>query len=120
MTLGQALEKLRGPVNTTVRLKIARKGQEVPIELTIVRAGIRLAGATLQVAVNDGKLQIEVSGAAVLDFEKGAPITVVSMSSSEFFVGGGGHTRLAFERDAAGKATRLYSILVPGRSRVTE
>ena len=45
MTNGQALEKMRGPVNTTVRLRIARKGQDVPIELTIVRAGIRLAGA---------------------------------------------------------------------------
>jgi len=107
MTLGQAREKMRGPVNTTVRLKIARKGQDVPIELTIVRAGIRLAGADLQVAVNDGKLQIEASGAPVLDFEKAAPITVVPMSSNEFFVDGGDHTRLAFERDAAGKATRL-------------
>jgi CubicO group peptidase (beta-lactamase class C family) len=112
MTLNQALGKLRGPVNTTVRLKIARNGQAVPIELTIVRAGIRLAGADLQVVVNDGKLQIEASGAPVLDFEKGAPITVVPMSSNEFFVDGGNHTRLAFERDAAGKATRL--VLNPG------
>jgi hypothetical protein len=112
MTLNQALEKMRGPVNTSVRLKIARKGQDVPIELTIVRAGIRLAGADLQVAVNNGKLQVEASGAPVLDFEKGAPITVVPMSSNEFFVDGGDHTRLSFERDAAGKAARL--VLNPG------
>jgi CubicO group peptidase (beta-lactamase class C family) len=112
MTLSQALEKMRGPVNTAVRLRIARKGQDVPIELTIVRAGIRLAGAELQVAVNDGKLLIDAIGAPVLDFEKGAPITVVPMSSNEFLVDRGEHTRLAFERDEAGKATRL--VLNPG------
>jgi C-terminal processing protease CtpA/Prc len=100
MTLSQALEKMRGPVDTAVRLRIARKGQDVPIELTIVRAGIRLAGAELQVAVNDGKLLIDAIGAPVLDFEKGAPITVVPMSSNEFLVDRGEHTRLAFERDA--------------------
>jgi len=116
MTFGQALEKLRGPVDTTVCLKIAR-GQEAPIELTIVRAGVRLAGADLQVSVKDGKLQIEASGAPVLDFENGAPITVVPMSTNEFFVDGRDHTRLAFERDAAGKATRL--VLNPGPWQIT-
>ena len=117
MALNQALEQLRGPMDTTVRLKIARKGQDVPIELRIVRAGVRLAGADLQVAVNDGKLQIEASGAPVLDFQKGAPITVVPMSSNAFFVDGDDHTRLAFERDEAGKATRL--VLNPGPWQIT-
>jgi hypothetical protein len=69
-------------------------------------------GSDLQVAVNDGKLQIEANGAPALDFEKAAPITVVPMSSNEFFVDGGDHTRLAFERDETGKATRL--VLNPG------
>src|SRR5215470_7440319 len=117
MALNQALEQLRGPMDTTVRLKIARKGQDVPIELRIVRAGVRLAGADLQVAVNDGKLQIEASGAPVLDCQKGAPITVVPMSSNAFFVDGDDHTRLAFERDEAGKATRL--VLNPGPWQIT-
>jgi hypothetical protein len=101
-------------------LRIVRKGQDEPIELTIVRAPIRLqgAGADLQVAVKDGKLQIEVTGALpVLDFEKGAPITVVPMSSNEFFVDGGEHTRMAFLRDGAGKATDL--VLNPGRWQIT-
>ena len=53
MTNGQALEKMRGPVNTAIRLRTARERHDEPIELTIVRAGIRLAGADLQVAVND-------------------------------------------------------------------
>ena len=110
ITLNQALEKMRGPVNTKIRLRIVRNGNDEPIELTIVRA--QLQGADLQVAVNDGKLQIEASGAPVLDFEKGAPITVVPMSSDEFFVDGGDHTRMAFLRDKAGKPRDL--VLNPG------
>jgi CubicO group peptidase (beta-lactamase class C family) len=117
MTLNQALAKMRGPVNTRIRLRMARKGQDAPIELTIVRALIRLQGADLQVAVNDGKLQIEASGAPVLDFEKGAPITVVPMPSNEFFVDGGDHTRVTFLRDGAGKPTDL--VLNPGPWQIT-
>jgi len=37
LTLNQAVEKMRGPVNTKIRLKIIRNGQEKPIEVTIVR-----------------------------------------------------------------------------------
>jgi len=53
LSVNQAVEKLRGPVNTAVRLKIVRKGQDNPIEVSIVRALIRVAGtgADLQVAV---------------------------------------------------------------------
>ncbi len=119
-TLNQAIEKMRGPVNTSIRLRIMRKGRDEPTELTIVRAQIRLAGAgaDLQVAVKNGKLQIEASGALqVLDFEKGAPIAVVPMSSNEFFVDGGDHTRLAFLRDEVGKATGLA--LNPGPWQIT-
>jgi C-terminal processing protease CtpA/Prc len=115
MDLNQAIEKMRGPANTTIRLKIARKGQDAPIELEIVRAPIRRAGtgADLQVAAKDGKLQIEASGALpVLDFEKGTPIAVVPMSRDEFFVDGRDHTRLAFLHDDTGKATGL--VLNPG------
>jgi CubicO group peptidase (beta-lactamase class C family) len=120
MTLNQALQKLRGPANTTTRLSIARKGQGEPIELTIVRALIRPqgAGTDLQVAVKDGRLQIAASGTLpVLDFEQGAPITVVPMSGDEFFVDGGDHTRLAFQRDGANATTRL--VLNPGPWQIT-
>jgi hypothetical protein len=107
LTLNQALEKLRGPAGTTARLRIERKGQDAPIEVAIVRALIRL-GANLQVAVKDGKLMIEASGELpVLDFDKGAPVAVTAFSENEFFVNGGAHTRLAFERDQAGKTARL-------------
>jgi hypothetical protein len=78
---------------------------------------VPLQGADLQVAVNDSKLQIEASGAPVLDFEKGAPITVVPMASNEFFVDGGDHTRIAFLRDEVGKPTGL--VLNPGPWQIT-
>jgi hypothetical protein len=110
MTLGQVLAKMHGPVNTAIRLTIIRKGQDAPIELTIVRAAIRATpgGVDLQVAVNDGVLQIEATGALpVLDFEKGTPTKITATSSSEFFVDRGDHTRLAFMRDGAGKPTSL-------------
>jgi CubicO group peptidase (beta-lactamase class C family) len=120
MTLNQAIEKMRGPVNTESRLRIMRKGQDAPIELTIVRAPIRSqeAGGDLQIALKDGKLQIESSGALpVLDFEKGAPVAVVPMSSNEFFIDGGDHTRMAFLQDGAGKPTDL--VLNPGPWQIT-
>ena len=120
MDLNQAVEKMRGPVNTTLRLRIARKGQDAPIELAIVRGTIRKpgTGADLQVAAKDGKLQIEAGGALpVLDFEKGAPIAVVPMSRDEFFVDGGDHTRLAFLHDDPGKVTGL--VLNPGPWQIT-
>jgi carboxyl-terminal processing protease len=42
LTLNQAVEKMRGPVNTKIRLKIQRKGAEKPVEVTIVRDIIRV------------------------------------------------------------------------------
>jgi hypothetical protein len=120
MDFSQAIAKMRGLVNTTIRLRIARKGQDTPIEIEIVRGAIRRAGtgADLQVAVKDGRLQIENVGALpVLDFERGTPIAVVPISRDEFFVDGGDHTRLAFLHDEAGKATGLA--LNPGPWQIT-
>jgi hypothetical protein len=113
LSLGQAIEKMRGPVNTQVRLRIVRKGQDGPIELSLVRAQIRPQGlADLRVVNNDGQLLIEASGELpVLDFEKGAAITVVPTASNEFFVDGGDHTRLVFLRDGAGP---MRLVLNPG------
>jgi CubicO group peptidase (beta-lactamase class C family) len=118
LSLGQAIEKMRGPVHSQVRLRIVRKGQDGPIELSLVRAQIRLQGAAdLQVVNKDGKLLIKASGdLPILDFEKGAAITVVPMSSNEFFVDGGDHTRLAFLRDGAGP---MRLVLNPGPWQIT-
>src|ERR1700684_3104400 len=42
LTLNQAVEKMRGPVNTKIKLTIMRKGSDKPIEVTIVRDIIRV------------------------------------------------------------------------------
>ena len=41
LNLHQAFEKMRGPANTTVRLKIMRRGHDKPIELSVVRETFR-------------------------------------------------------------------------------
>src|SRR6185503_3170440 len=42
LTLNQAVEKMRGLVNTKINLRIMRKGFEKPVEVTIVRDIIRV------------------------------------------------------------------------------
>src|SRR6266571_2288946 len=42
LTLNQAVEKMRGPENSKIKLKIMRKGQDKPIEVTITRARIQV------------------------------------------------------------------------------
>jgi carboxyl-terminal processing protease len=42
LTLNQAVEKMRGPVNTKIRLTIMRKGADKPIEVSITRDIIRV------------------------------------------------------------------------------
>src|SRR3974377_2130219 len=42
LTLDQAVDKMRGPVNTKIKLTIIRKGSDKPIEVTIVRDIIRV------------------------------------------------------------------------------
>src|SRR5258708_39845592 len=48
LTLNQAIEKMRGPANTKVKLKIKRDGQESPIELSITRAIIKARSKEVQ------------------------------------------------------------------------
>jgi carboxyl-terminal processing protease len=42
LTLNQAVDKMRGPVNSKIKLTIMRKGADKPIELTIMRDIIRV------------------------------------------------------------------------------
>jgi carboxyl-terminal processing protease len=37
LTLNQAVDKMRGPINTKLKIRIVRKGQDKPIELTLTR-----------------------------------------------------------------------------------
>ena len=45
LTLNQAVEKMRGPVNTKIKLTIMRKGQDKPVEVSITRDIIRVRSA---------------------------------------------------------------------------
>jgi carboxyl-terminal processing protease len=42
LTLNQAVEKMRGPVNTKIKLTVTRKGRDKPIVVTMVRDVIRV------------------------------------------------------------------------------
>jgi carboxyl-terminal processing protease len=42
LTLNQAVDKMRGPVNSPIRLKILRKGLDKPLDLSITRDTIRV------------------------------------------------------------------------------
>ena len=42
LTLSEAVDKMRGPVNSQIRLMILRKGEKKPLEITITRAIIRV------------------------------------------------------------------------------
>jgi len=42
LTLNQAVDKMRGPENSKINLKIMRKGQDKPIEVSITRARIQV------------------------------------------------------------------------------
>ena len=53
LTLNQAVEKMRGPVNTKIRLKIIRKGKDAPIEVTLVRDNIRVRSVRARVEQDD-------------------------------------------------------------------
>src|SRR6202171_5016675 len=42
LTLNQAVEKMRGPVNTSIKIRIMRKGQDKPVEMTLTRDVIKV------------------------------------------------------------------------------
>ena len=42
LTLNQAVDKMRGPVNTPIKLRIVRKGVEKPVEMTLTRDVIKV------------------------------------------------------------------------------
>src|SRR5450830_1397258 len=53
LTLNQAVEKMRGPVNTKIKLTVMRKGQDKPIEVSIMRDIIRVRAVRSQVEGED-------------------------------------------------------------------
>ena len=53
LTLNQAVEKMRGPVNTKIKLTILRKGKDKPIDVTITRDLIRVRSVRSKVEGDD-------------------------------------------------------------------
>ena len=53
LTLNQAIEKMRGPVNTKIKLRIMRKGQDKPVEVSITREVIRVRSVRSQLEGDD-------------------------------------------------------------------
>lgn len=53
LTLNQAVEKMRGPVNTKINLRVMRKGQDKPVEISITRDIIRVRAVRSNVNGDD-------------------------------------------------------------------
>jgi carboxyl-terminal processing protease len=53
LTLNQAVDKMRGPVNSRIKLTIIRKGLENPIDVTLVRDSIRVRSVRAHVEADD-------------------------------------------------------------------
>jgi carboxyl-terminal processing protease len=58
LTLNQAVEKMRGPVNTKIKLTIMRKGQDKPIEISLTRDVIRVRSVRSRAEEDVGYIRI--------------------------------------------------------------
>jgi carboxyl-terminal processing protease len=58
LTLNQAVDKMRGPVNTPVRLKLQRPGQKEPLSVTLTRDIIRIRPVRSRVEGDLGYLRV--------------------------------------------------------------
>jgi carboxyl-terminal processing protease len=58
LTLNQAVGKTRGPVNTKVRLRITRKGNDQPLDIVIVRDNIRVRSVRSRIDGDVGIVRI--------------------------------------------------------------
>ena len=58
LTLNQAVEKMRGPVNTKIKLTIQRKGQDKPVEVSITRDVIRVRAVRSRVEEDVGYIRV--------------------------------------------------------------
>jgi carboxyl-terminal processing protease len=58
LTLNQAVDKMRGPVNTTVRLRIQRKERKEPLEVKLTRETIRIRPVRSRIEGDIGYLRV--------------------------------------------------------------
>jgi carboxyl-terminal processing protease len=83
LTLEQAVDKMRGPVNSPIKLKIDRKGVEASVEVTIVREIISIRNVRARVEGEDigyvritsfqGERTLEQLRAGIADIAKQIP-----------------------------------------------
>lgn len=81
LSLNDAVEKMRGPVNTDITLTLRRPGREDPVELKLTRAVIRIKSVRWRVEDDVGYVRItqfneqttEGLKAAIADIEKTVP-----------------------------------------------
>ena len=83
LTLEQAVDKMRGPVNSSIKLKIDRKGMEAPVEVTIVREIISIRNVRARIEGEDigyvritsfqGERTLEQLRAGIADITKQIP-----------------------------------------------
>ncbi len=58
LTLEQAVEKMRGPVNTAITLRIQRKGVEKPVEIKLVREIISIRNVRYKIEDDVGYIRL--------------------------------------------------------------
>jgi carboxyl-terminal processing protease len=83
LTLEQAVDKMRGPVNSSINLKISRKGVEKPVEVKIVREVISIRNVRSRIEGGDigylritsfqGERTMEQLKSAVADITRDVP-----------------------------------------------
>ncbi|MGQ0677586.1 MAG: S41 family peptidase [Rhodospirillales bacterium] len=58
LSLQEAVEKMRGPVNSDIKLTIRREGREQPLEVTLTRAVIKIQSVRSRVEGNIGYIRV--------------------------------------------------------------
>jgi L-aminopeptidase/D-esterase-like protein len=115
LAINLVTERMRGPVNSEVRLTIVRNGKDGTTDIALKRALIQVPPSQLEVRIEGGKLMVEATGALpVFEFARRRPVAVQPMADAEFYVEGRYHTRIAFTKDpTTGKISG--AVLNPGR-----
>ncbi len=72
LTLGQAVDKMRGPINTPLTLTIVRKGKEDPFDIKVVRDKIRINPVKYRVEGDIGYVRITTFNEQTTDMLKTA------------------------------------------------
>ena len=69
--------------------------------------------ALFKVTISNRKLVLDPGRIEFFDLEPNRPVTLQTVSTTEFYIESRYHTRISFERDASGKITR--GLINPGR-----